>query len=105
MGERLVELEVVVESSDDAQELGAALGVGEPATVHIAKTSGFDGDVAQWILLANSTIAALSSLVAPLVVLVDRRRVRSVTVDGVHIENPTPQDVETLLRRAGVRGG
>lgn len=88
---------------DDAEQISGRLGADEPGSVQIAHTAELDGDLAQWIVLAESSLIALANLIPVLISLVNRRRIRSITVDGVHIENPSEQDVQTLLSRAGVR--
>jgi hypothetical protein len=103
MTDNQVEVTVVVAAREDAEELARLLEEISPGSAHVANTAELDGDLAQWILLAQSTITTLASLVPPLLALLDRRRVRSVTVGDVHIENPTREDVEALLQRAGLR--
>jgi hypothetical protein len=103
MSEPHITLEVVVTDQRDAEQLAGHLRVDGPGSAQVAHTAELDGDLAQWIVLAESSLIALANLIPVLISLVDRRRIRSITVDGVHIENPSDQDVQMLLSRAGLR--
>lgn len=65
---------------------------------------GLSGDAA-WIVIATLSAQVLPHVLDFLDKLLNRSRVKRIKVDGVEIENPSPEDLEKLRRMLGTTLG
>lgn len=82
------------------EEIARAVGAGtRTLTKH-----GFDGDVASWLLVGNFVVSSLATLGPLLNKWLGDRRVKSIKVGDVTIENPHKEDVARILSELSTRG-
>jgi hypothetical protein len=92
-----VEVLITTADKNDADALCMALDPAAPEGVHVFERKNLGGDAATWLVLASLVIPQLPAVLTFVQGLVDRDRVRSITVGGIEIVNPTPEQVERLL--------
>ena len=97
MGSRMSdsEIEVVVALDPNlVNEFERSLG-SAGAEVEGSPTRGYDGSqTASWLLVATTAITTAPAVIAELRGLLGRKKVGSVTIGDLTIDNPTPEDVD-----------
>lgn len=83
--------------ADLAREISQATG----AETRALTTHGFDGDVMGWLLVGNFIVSSLATLAPILAKYLGDRRVKSIKVGDLVVENPQDEDVARILRAWG----
>ena len=103
MAEETIALVLEIDGAADAglgEEIARTVGA---ATRTLTK-HGFDGDVASWLLVGNFVVSSLATIGPLLNKYLGDRRVKSIKVGDVTIENPRKEDVARILSELGARG-
>jgi len=88
----------------------ADAGLGEEITRNVGAQTrtltkhGFDGDLASWLLVGNFVVSSFATLGPVLMKYLGDRRVKSIKVGDVTIENPRQEDLARILSELGSRG-
>lgn len=76
------------------QDIESATG----AEVRTVKKHGLAGDVSSWLLIGNFVVASLATLIPLLTGYLKERRVKSIKLGDLVIENPTAEQVAAVLK-------
>jgi hypothetical protein len=69
--------------------------------VAVSSRRALDGDLASWMMIATLGVSALKVTLNATIKMAELRRVRSIKVGDVEVENPSRADVEKLLSLVG----
>jgi hypothetical protein len=96
---------VVIEAEGDADMGLSARITEETATpVRTVIKHGLGGDVASWLLIGNFLVTSIAALAPIILNYVKERRVKSIKIGDVTIENPKQEDIERILQAWKERG-
>ena len=96
---------VVVETVGEADtNLATRISEETASSVRTVTRHGLGGDASTWLLIGNFVATSFATL-APIVSnYIKERRVKSIKVGDLAIENPRPEDVEKMLQAWQSRG-
>lgn len=66
--------------------------------VRAVKKHGLTGDVANWLLIGNFIVTALATLAPIISNYAKERRVKSIKLGELTIENPKPEEIASILQ-------
>lgn len=92
-----VEMVLVLEDSEAAEEIRGALPEGE---AHVGEQRALDGGAAEWVVFATMAAPVVKTVLDMLLRYVERDRVKSLKYGELEIENPSKEDVQRILDRA-----
>jgi hypothetical protein len=94
-----VEVTVLTNDREASETIGSQLRSTDPDLM-IAEKRGLDGGVADWIIAAVAASGGIKPFLDFLLEYRKLDRVTSITLGELTIENPRPEDIEDLKRRA-----
>jgi hypothetical protein len=78
--------------------LSAQVSAETGSEVRAVKKHGLSGDVTNWLLIGNFIVTALATLAPIISSYVKDRRVKSIKVGDLTIENPKPDEIASILQ-------
>ncbi|HZG44913.1 MAG TPA: hypothetical protein VEZ41_01415 [Allosphingosinicella sp.] len=90
---------IIVEAEGDPDpELKVALAGATGSEVRVVQKHGLTGEVASWLLIGNFVVTTLATLTPIFLNHLKDRRVKSIKVGDLVVENPKPDDIAAILR-------
>lgn len=81
------------------EDFGQGLEAATGSELRTVKKHGLAGDVSTWLLIGNFAVTSLAAIVPLITSYLKERRVKSIKLGDLVIENPTPEQVEFVINR------
>lgn len=90
---------IVIYCTDEvaARTIHQSVPAKEAQDVAFSSRRALDGDIATWVMIATLGLSALKIILKTAIRFAELRRVRSIKVGDIEIQNPDRADVERLL--------
>ena len=89
---------VVSGTKDVIDAIRAAMDAQPGSQTSVTSRRNLDGNTAAWIVVASLAVQALPTVLAFVKDSLASKKVKKIKVGDVEIENPTPEQVESLLK-------
>jgi hypothetical protein len=91
----------IIQCEDESSAGAISTGLADDAGIssNLLTRHNLDGNAATWIVVVSSAISALPKILEALAKVIEAAKVRSISVDGHEIRNPTPSDVRAIRKR------
>lgn len=97
---------LIIETDESALDLLMKLLASEGVEAQSSPRRNLDGaSVTSWLILAGIAVRQVPVVLQALSAFLTRNRVRRLEVNGILIENPSPEDVNRILRQLSAAGG